>query len=363
MKKNNVESRRDDAVKVEYDRLNRRRWLLFGGGIIVMVLMSICAVRVGSADLSIWDVIRAVAGKIAPGTMENTSVTKANIIWQLRMPRILMAIVCGAGLSMCGAVMQGITRNPLVSPYTIGISNAAAFGASLSIMFGGVSGIAKDTLTILSAFAMALVCAALVYAVSSLRGMKPITLVLMGVALAYLFSAFTSTLQYLANVYQLEAIVRWTFGSLTGVTWVQVGIVSAILLMSFPIFLWNSWALNAMASEGDEVSRGLGVNATRVRIVTGLTTVFVAAGIISFTGVIGFIGIVGPHVARMIVGGNHRFLIPYSAIFGAVLLLVSDTIGRTLFAPIIIPVGIVVAYVGVPLFVHLIISHKKEYFE
>jgi iron complex transport system permease protein len=118
-----------------------------------------------------------------------------------------------------------------------------------------------------------------------------------------------------------------------------------------------------MASGGDEVSRGLGVNATRVRIVTGLTTVIVAAGIISFTGVIGFIGIVGPHVARMIVGGNHRFLIPYSAIFGAVLLLVSDTIGRTLFAPIIIPVGIVVAYVGVPLFVHLIISHKKEYFE
>lgn len=352
---------KDQAVIEEYNRLFRFRWILMGMGVLLIAGLSVLAICVGSAELTLQDVLGALTGK-GTGSLGLEAVTKSNIVWELRLPRILMAIIAGAGLSVCGATMQGITRNPLVSPYTVGISGAAAFGASLAIMFGPISGMNKEMLTVLSAFVSALSCALLVYSVSSSRGMKPVTLVLMGTALSYLFSAFTSTLQYLANENQLEAIVRWTFGNMSGATWNQDGIMGAILLVTFFVFMRYSWQLNAMASGGDEVSRGLGINASRVRAVVGLNAVVLTAGIISFTGVIGFVGIVGPHMARMIVGGDHRFLIPFSGLFGAVLLLLADTIGRTLLAPIIIPVGIVVAYIGVPLFVHLIISSKKEYF-
>lgn len=349
-------------VKKRYNIRILQKWVLLWSSLMILICLAVYAICVGSVDLTYKDVFNA----IFRGAGDNASVEeikKAGIIRLLRMPRIIMAILGGAGLSMCGVTMQGITRNPLVSPYTIGISNAAAFGASLAIMFGSGTGIGHETLRIICAFLTALLCAALVYGVAAIKNMKPITIVLMGIALTYLFSALTSTMQYIANVYQLEAIVRWIFGSLVGATWIQIGIMFLLIILSFPLLLSFSWHLNAMASGEDDVPKGLGIDVSKVRIIIGIISVILTAGIISFTGVIGFVGIVGPHIARMIVGGDHRFLIPVSALFGSILLLTADTIGRTLFDPITIPVGIVVAYIGVPIFVHLIIRRKKEAFE
>jgi iron complex transport system permease protein len=256
--------------------------------------------------------------------------------------------------------MQGITRNPLVSPYTVGISPAAAFGASLAILSGVGSLLSGPYLIVAAAFASAVLCATLVLAFSALRGVSASMLVLGGVGLTYLFSALTASVQFVATEQQLAAIVQWTFGSLNGATWNEVAIAGCILLIGAPLLQWQAWALNAFAAGGDEIAASLGFAVGRVRALVTIVAVMMTAAIVSFTGVIGFVGLVAPHIARLLIGGDHRWLLPFSAIVGALLVLLSDMAGRLLFAPVIIPVGIVVAYVGVPLFLHLLLSSRHK---
>lgn len=352
-----------ESLKTDFVKRNRYQWILLITSLLVMVLLVLYAITVGAAKMSVGQAYRAVIGKLFPWLGSGAlDATELNIIWLLRMPRIVMALVAGIGLAVSGVVMQGITRNPLVSPFTIGLSNAAAFGASLAIMFGAKYQNNGYYAIVIGAFLFSIGCAILVYGISALRGMSPETLILTGIALTYLFGACTATLQMIANEQQLAAVVQWTFGSLNNASWDKVGVVSVILALAFPVFMCHAWNLNAMASGGDEVAKGLGIKILRVRLITGIMTVLITAGVISFTGVIGFVGLVGPHIARMLVGGDHRFLIPFAAICGALLLLAADTLGRTLFSPVVIPVGIVVSFLGVPLFINLILSRKKEYF-
>ena len=283
------------------------------------------------------------------------------VLGSLRLPRTAMALVTGAGLAMAGVAMQGITRNPLVSPYTLGVSPAAAFGASLAILFGlsqlpGWGGV----LTVLCAFAAATVCAVVVLGLAAVRGVSPVVLVLAGVGLTYLFGALTASVQFIASEQQLAAIVHWTFGSLNGCTWHEVALAGGAWLMVLPLLLSNAAALNALAGGGDDVARTLGFAVTRVRATVTLAAVFSAAAIVSFTGVIGFVGLVAPHMARLVIGGDHRWLLPFSALAGALLVLLADLIGRLAFAPVVVPVGIVVAFIGVPLFLHLLLTRRHE---
>lgn len=253
-------------------------------------------------------------------------------------------------------------RNPLVSPFTIGISSAAAFGASIAIMFG-VGFVGSGTYLIMTnAFIFALLCAFLVYGIARIKGVTPETLILAGIALMYLFGALTATLQFVASEQQLMAVIHWTFGTLTGSTWNEILIVTVLLLSCFPFLMLYAWDLNAMAS-GEEVARSLGVNTSRVRTVSLTLATLITAGIICFTGIIGFVCLVAPHITRFLIGGDHRFLIPCSCIFGAILLLAADTAGRIMFSPVIIPVGIVISYIGVPLFLYLLIKVRKVYWE
>ncbi|MDO8635167.1 MAG: iron ABC transporter permease, partial [Dehalococcoidia bacterium] len=194
------------------------------------------------------------------------------------------------------------------------------------------------------------------------RGVTPETMILAGIALMYLFSALTATLQFIATEQQLQSVVYWTFGSLTRASWNGILLSGTILFIALPFLMRYAWAMNAMASGGDEVAKSLGINTSKVRIVSSLLVVLIAAAIISFTGVIGFVGLVAPHIARLIIGGDHRFLIPYSGIVGGILVVAADTIGKTVFSPAIIPVGIVISYLGVPLFIHLILTRRREYF-
>ena len=322
------------------------------------MLMAVAS-YIGPADITFGEVLLALAARFIP-YVEAPQFHDA-VIWHLRLPRIVMAVVAGAGLSISGAQMQGITRNPLVSPFTIGISSAAALGASVAIMFG-VGFIGTGTfLIIANAFLFAMLCAFIVLGLARLKGASPETLILAGIALTYFFSALTSILHFFASEEELMSMIHWTFGTLTGTTWNEIGIVTIVIIICIPVFMKYSWDLNAMASGGDETARGLGVNTTRVRIISLVLSAFITATIISFTGIIGFVGLVAPHITRYIMGGDHRFLLPGSCITGAILMVGADTVGRTILSPIILPIGIVISFIGVPLFLYLLLARKRDY--
>ena len=348
-------------LRKRYAKIYARRFLVFGAACILLILCIVASLAMGNDNLGFAEVAAILLKPVLPdGWFVDVPTLQEKIVWQLRLPRVVMAIAAGAGLAVTGVMMQGITRNPLVSPFTIGLSPAAAFGASVSILFGAHHiAVYGKYLTVVSAFVAALVCAAIVLAIAALRGVGATTMILAGIGLTYLFSAFTATIQYVATQEELAAIVHWTFGSLNAASWGEVSVTSVLLLVSIPVFVKFSWGLNAL-SAGEETALSLGFNVRVMRFVTAFLAVLVTAGVISFTGVIGFVGLVAPHISRMLIGNDHRVLIPFSLVVGALLLLVADTIGRSMFSPAVIPVGIVVAYVGVPLFVHLILSQRRE---
>lgn len=342
----------------QYESSARRNWLLIGSCLILVVLLALIFTAMGAADTSVADVCRAIAGWLRgeePGKQEK-------VILFLRLPRVAMAVLAGFGLSVSGTAMQGVTRNSLVSPFTIGISNAAAFGASLSIVFGMGMFAGTEAGIVLNAFLWALGCTVLVYLISLKVGMGPEAIILTGIALNYLFSAATSTIEFFANEHKLAKVVQWAFGSLNGSQWQEVGTVAVVILVCLVLVYLHAPALNVMSSGDDEVAKSLGVRVEMVRIQAGILSVLMTAAVISFTGVIGFVGLAGPHIARMIIGNDHRYLLPFSAVTGAVLMLVADTIGRLILAPVTIPVGIVISFLGVPVFINLILSKRKEYF-
>ncbi len=348
-------------MRETYSRFIARKVTFIVTGVVVLVGITLLATSLGAADLSVKSVFNAIVAKFLP-FIESESLDET-VIWHLRLPRVIMGAIAGTGLAISGTVMQGILRNPLVSPFTLGISSAAAFGASVAIMFGVGFTTSGTYLIVLNAFVFALACAILVYGISGIRGLTPETMILVGIALMYLFSALTATLQFIATEGQLQSVVHWTFGSLTRASWNGILLVSTILVIALPFLMRYAWAMNAMASGGDEVAKSLGISTSRVRIVSSLLAVLITAAIISFTGVIGFVCLVAPHIARLIIGGDHRFLIPYSGIVGGILLVAADTIGRMAFSPATIPVGIVISYLGVPLFIYLILTRRKEYFQ
>lgn len=340
-------------------RKSRRKALvlLICCGALVPVL-AIAFMGVGTADATIRDILGAFKGLLFNGgILENAN---QKIVLHLRLPRIVLAVLCGMGLSVSGASLQGITRNPLVSPFTMGISSAAAFGASLSIIYGVGVFAGTNIGIVISAFFWSLLCAVLVYLVSARVGMSPESMILTGIAFNYLFNACDSLIKFFANDHQLAAAVQWAFGSLNGAEWPEVLVVA---LFSIPCLIGIypfAQPLNALSSVDDEVAKTFGISPGRVRGIVGFLSVLLTAAIISFTGVIGFVGLAGPHIARLLIGNDHRYLLPFSAIMGAFLVLTGDTIGRIILSPVNVPVGIVVSFLGVPIFVHLILKRRRE---
>ena len=325
-------------------------------------LLILVAAASGSANLRVEDVAKIITSRLLPSLQWEVSVRDTAIIWDIRLPRVAMGILAGAGLAVSGATMQGILRNPLVSPFTIGISAAASFGASVAIILGaGMIGM-QQYMIITNAFAFSLAAAFLVYVLAGSRGMRPESLVLAGIAINYFFSAGTSLLQYVAGEEEVRAVVHWLFGSLTGVTWGNALVVAVVLAICIPWLIRHAWDLNALAG-GDDLAMTLGINPRRIRTVCMILSVLMTASVICFTGIIGFVCLVSPHIARMIIGADHRFLLPCSGLLGAIMLLGADTLGRAAFQPSVIPVGIVVSLIGVPFFIYLVMKTRREYFQ
>ena len=328
----------------QYRRLGATRGACLVGMVLLVGAAALAALSLGGADLSPVESLRALFGSAEKGRL---------IVRELRLPRVLMALLVGSGLAMGGTVCQAVLKNPLASPFTLGVASGAAFGAVLAIVgeasAGGVAA---------AAFAGALATAVVVIGVARVRGATPETLILSGVALMFLFSACTSLLQYVSSMQQVAAIVFWMFGSLSKAGWREI--LLALPMIGLPA-LWlmrRAWDLNLLAA-GEDLARTIGVNANRVRHTGLFLSALMCAGAIAFTGVIGFVGLMAPHMGRMLLGNDHRFLIPASGLIGGLLVVVADTLGRVLWAPQVIPIGIMTSFIGVPFFVYLLLRRRE----
>jgi iron complex transport system permease protein len=288
------------------------------------------------------------------------------IVWDVRMPRILAALLVGAGLALSGTVMQAVLRNPLASPYTLGLSSAAAFGASFAIVFLGAGTGTTSTIIIHNSFTVALsaffFCAlstAAIILLTVLTRISSESMVLAGIAIGSLFSAGLTLMQYLADSIQLASIVSWTFGDLGRANGQFLTITALILGPVYLLFLYYRWDFNALDT-GEETARGLGVKTGSLRIAGMAAASLLSAVIVSFFGTIAFIGLLAPHMARRILGADHRFLLTASPLIGAALLLAADTAARTVLVPMVLPVGLLTSLLGGPLFIYLLLAGKKR---
>jgi len=349
-------------VPAEYRQYIGRKTLFILVLAIGLAATLVVATSLGAADISISSAAKSLMGLVTSKQIEI-------IVWNIRLPQGLAAIVAGAGLAVAGAVMQSILRNPLGSPFTLGISHAAAFGAALSVMVlgsgvmtssnvGAVS-ITNPYITTASAFFFSIGASLLIISVTRTRGATPEVMVLAGVALGAFFTAGTMLLQFFADDMQLAAMVFWTFGDTARATWAELGFITTITIGCVLYFFGNSWNYNAIDA-GDETAKGLGVRVDRVRLTSMLLASMLTAVIIAFLGIIGFVGLVVPHMVRRVIGSDHRFLLPACLLGGAALLLVSDTVARLILAPHILPVSVLTAFLGAPVFFWLIIRGGRR---
>lgn len=345
----------------EYKLYIKRKYLFSFVVLFLLLVSLVISMSLGSAKLSVQEVLTTMLG-------QNGESRASLIIWNIRFPQALVAIVAGAGLSLAGCVMQAILRNPLGSPFTLGISHAAAFGAALSVMVLGSGAMTSNTvgavqiynpfMTTAMAFVFSLLTSFIIIGIAKRRYGTPEVMILSGVALGAFFTAGTMLLQFFADDNQLAAMVFWTFGDAARGSWRELGFMAVVLLLCFAYFQYNSWNFNAMDS-GDEAAKGLGVRVEQIRMVSMLLATMLTAVIIAFLGIIGFVGLVVPHMVRLLIGSDHRFLLPASCITGGLLLLLSDTAARLVLQPHVLPVSVLTSFLGAPAFFWLILRKRS----
>lgn len=354
------------AVPEDYLAYVRRKYIWIMGGLLLLFFMLVYSISVGAVEIPFYKVIQTLLGQ-EPVTKSDENIWR--IVWNIRLPQALAAIVAGAGLSVAGVVMQSILRNPIASPFTLGVSNAGAFGAAVSVVVlgtGKVQSTVADAIiinnpymTTMVAFLFCLLATGVILLISKIRGTSPEVMVLAGVALSSLFTAGTMFLQYFADDTQLAAVVFWTFGDVGRVNWLELEIMTGVVLLAILFFIVNSWNYNAIDA-GDETAKGLGVNVERIRLTGMVIAALVSAVIVAFLGVIGFVGLICPHMVRRVIGDDQKYLIPGSTLFGGILLLVSDTAARLIISPYVLPVSVLTAFMGAPAFIYLLLRGYKR---
>jgi len=342
------------SASADYRQRNARRVKLIALGLAALVFAVALDVSIGPGNLALSDVLRALADP--SGVEPRLSV----IVWDLRLPIALMALTVGAMLGLSGAGMQTILSNPLADPFTLGVSAAATVGASVAIVFGWsiIPGAGVFIVTA-NAFVFALSASLVLFFMTKLRGVSAETMILVGIALLFTCNAITALLQYRSNEVQLTQIVFWTLGSLARATWGKVEIAAVLIAVALPFFLMRGWALTALRL-GDERAESLGVRVDRLRLEILVATSLLAAVSVSFVGGIGFIGLVGPHIARLLVGEDQRFFLPVATIASATLLSLASSVSKAINPGVIYPIGIITALIGVPFFISLVMSIRSK---
>ncbi len=345
----------------------RRKVYALGLFFVTLVGLALYAIAAGSYDLTISAILQSLAG---------TAEGPVNIIvWNIRLPRIVAAITAGWCLGLSGAVMQCLFKNPLASPFTLGISQGAAFGAAFAIVVlaaggaqsAGTHGAAVQSvsaagpLTIrniysvtMCAFLGALAGTMAITALARIKKMAAESIILAGVALSSLFVSGTILVQYFATEVEIASVVFWTFGDVGRSNWREITVMAVATFLVTVYFIAKRWDLNAL-SAGEDTAKSLGVDVDRIRLLGMFLIALIAALVTAFLGVIAFVGLLAPHIARRLIGGDHRFVIPFSSVIGALLLLAADTVGRTLVGSGTLPVGVLTSFMGAPLFLYLLI--------
>ena len=342
--------------------IRRKRLVLLLAGVLTL-LTALLYLGIGSMKIPLREILRAFVG-----TAEQKYLTT---IRNIRLPRVLAAVLVGATLASSGAVMQCILRNPLASASTLGVSQGAAFGAAIGIIvFGGgavTSSTAASTVSVNNPYLVTL-CAFVCGSVSSLvilgvsrlkRNAGAGTLILAGTALSSMFSGGSTLLQYFADDSALGAVVFWTFGNLGSANWKDLVVLALVFAGSFVYFMSNRWNYNAMEA-GADTAQSLGVNTRSVMLAGMAVCSLSAAAAVAFVGIIGFVGLIAPHIMRSFVGNDHRYLIPGSALAGALLLLLADTVAKTVMPPVILPIGALMSFVGGPMFLFLLFKGRSD---
>ena len=327
----------------KYKSKQRRKLFLLLFSVLSLLLLSVYAISIGQFHLPL--------SRILENLLEPNG--KAGVVmWNIRLPRVLGAIFIGASLSLAGNVLQSTLKNPVASPITLGISHGAMFGAAVAIMFLNLK---IPYIVTISAFIGSLSSAFSILLLSRLKQLSAEAIILAGIALNMFFTAAVMFLQYFANEVQLSEIVYWSFGDVSRITWNALILQVAVFVLVFSFFLYKRWDLNTL-SMGKEVAESLGVNVKELRLISFILTSLLVATCVSAIGIIPFLGLVAPHIARFIMGSDQGFLIPASCLVGAILLVASDIVSRLIIPPIVIPVGIVTSFVGVPLFLYLLVK-------
>lgn len=348
------------AAFADYRKVKRRNLLLLLGLGLAVLLFTFLSLVVGQSGMSLGDAVKGLFGMGEP--------VNVRIVRFVRFPRILAAIVVGFGLAISGHVMQATLRNPLASPSSLGVSNAAVFGANLAIVLGAGSfaGTAGNVLNVNDPYVVALVAFVFAFGtvmfvvlLSGFRRFSPVTVILLGVAVTGLFTALTTLVQYLASDQVLAAAVYWSFGDLSRASYLKIALIAGCVLPSFVAFFCLRWKYNAIAG-GDDVAKSLGVRLSGVRVLSLLLASLITAVCVSFVGVIGFVGVVCPQLMKRFVGNDSRYLLPTSGLAGSVLLLLSDALSRVISSGMDLPVGAVTAIVGTPFFLYILLRRESK---
>lgn len=349
-----------DADASSLPRTSRRKaviaFTVLGVGLVISVLV---AAALGQMQIPIAEVIGSLCRRAGfECAAAATHVNADAALWEVRFPRIALAVLVGAALSAAGAIMQGVFGNPLADPGIIGVSSGAAVGASLMIVTGLAAG---NSFAIPGgAFVTGLLTALLIYAISRSRGRtEVITLILTGVAVNAFAGAALALMTFAATTNQREQIVFWQMGSLAGARWDAVGTIVPIVIIGLILASGVSGQLDLL-SLGDDAARHLGVNIERLRISTIVIVAVLTAAAVAFAGIVGFVGLVIPHLLRMLIGPGHRVLVPASAVGGALLLVLADTFARTAVPYAELPLGMLTALIGGPFFFFLLKSNRTK---
>lgn len=324
------------------------------GLLVVLVVSAVAGIALGPTVVPLADTVRYLGAALVGGTISADDVTGYSIVWEVRAPRVLLAAVVGAGLSVLGVAVQAMVRNALADPFILGVSSGASVGASAVVSFGLFTALGVYALSA-AAFLGALAASVLVYlAAQSRAGLTPLRLVLTGVAMAYGFQALMSVVVFFAPFGETaRTVLFWLLGSLGGATWGSLPIATVAVVVAVLLLLRWSWSLDVLAM-GDEAAASLGVDAGSLRRVLFLLTAVVTGALVAVSGAVGFVGLVMPHLVRLVVGASHRRVLTIAPLAGAIFLVWVDLASRTLFAPRELPLGVITALIGVPVFVTLL---------
>lgn len=345
-----------EEEKRKYRKLTARRALFLGVCVVLLLVVIGVALALGSANMTFLDAYSAIFARAFPDLF-HTEPLWDTVVWTIRLPRILLAVFVGATLAMGGAITQDTLRNPLATPYTLGVSAGAGLGAAIGLILG--AGFLESRFMIIgNAFVFSLLPIVIIL-FARRRGASSEMMILSGVAIAYLFNACITILQYFAEANAVSATVFWLIGDLSRAEWWNLPYILGMLIFCIIVNVKLANDVNIMKM-GDDTAKSLGVEVDRSRKIVLITACLSTATVVSFTGAIGFICLIAPHICRAFIGGDERYLVISSALFGSILLLLADIVARRLIAPIVLPVGAITAFLGAPMLLYLMLRWRRK---